>query len=100
MQDEQYLIDRELGAATLECLEPAWDEAQLTIDLTGGTTRVALVPVGRDGVGMPSDEVYVAVGKLVKLHQDHATELQRATYTFRKRPDGKWSFVGDYVYPP
>ena len=100
MEDEQYLIDRELGTTTLECLDPDWEEAQLTIDLAGGAARVALVPLGQDGVGVPSDEVYAAVGKLLKLHDDHATELVRATYTFRRLPSGKWNFVGDYVYPP
>jgi len=100
MQDDQYLIDRELGAATLECLDPTWDEAELVIDLSGGGTKVSLAPVGTDGVALPSDEVFVAVGKLIKHHKDEATDLQQATYTFRRRPDGKWSFAADFVYPP
>lgn len=100
MQDQQYLIDRELGAATLECLDPTWDEAELVIDLAGGGPKVSLTPVGRDSVALPSDDVFVAVGKLIKLHKDEATDLQRAVYTFRRRPDGKWSFAADFVYPP
>jgi len=100
MQDEQYLIDRELGAATLECLDPLWEQAQLTIELAGGAARVALAPLGCDGVGVPSDATYAAIDRLVTLHQEHATELLRATYTFRRRADGKWSFVADYVYLP
>ena len=100
MQDDAYFIDQELGAATLECLDPSWEEAQLVIDLAGGGVRVSLAPVGREGVAMPSDEVYEAVGKLVKYHRDNATDLESAVYTFRRRPDGKWHFVGDFVYPP
>lgn len=100
MQDEQYLIDRELGAATLACLDPSWDEAELVIDLTSGGPKISLTPVGRDGFAVPSDAVYVAVGKLINLHKDEATDLQRAVYTFQKRPDGKWRFAADFVYPP
>lgn len=100
MQDEQYLIDRELGSATLECLDPSWDEAELTIDLSSGGPKVSLAPVGREGLAMPSDDIYVAVGKLLKLHRDEATDLQRAVYTFKRRPDGKWGFAADFVYPP
>jgi len=74
MQDEQYLIDRELGSATLACLDPTWDEAELVIDLAGGGPKVSLAPVGRDGLAMPSDDIYVAVGKLLKLHRDEATD--------------------------
>lgn len=95
--DEQYLIDRELGTATLACLDPTWDEAELVIDLSGGT-KVSLAPVGGNGFGMPSDEIFVGVGKLIKHHKDEATDLQRAVYTFRRRPDGKWSFAVDFVY--
>lgn len=98
MQDQQYLIDRELGAATLECLDPTWDEAELVIELAGGGPKVSLAPVGKDGVVMPSDDVFVAVGKLIKLHKDEATDLQRAVYTFRRRPNGTWSFAADFVY--
>jgi hypothetical protein len=100
MQDDQYLIDRELSAATLECLDPTWDEAELVIDLSGGGAKVSLAPVDGNGFAMPSDEVYVAVGKLRKLHKDEATDLQRAVYTFRRRPDGKWSFAADFAYLP
>lgn len=99
MLDEQYLIDRELGAATLASLDPTWDEAVLVIDLSDGGTKVSLTRGGGYSVGMPSDEVYVAAGKLRKLHTDEGTDLQRAIYTFRQRPDGKWSFATDYVYP-
>lgn len=99
MQDDQYFIDRELGQATLACLDPTWDGADLVIDLRTGV-KVSLVRVGADGFGVPSDDVYVAVGKLVQLHKAHATGLQRATYAFRRRSDGKWSFTADYLYPP
>jgi hypothetical protein len=37
---------------------------------------------------------------LINHHKDEATDLQRAVYTFQRRPDGKWSFAADFVYPP
>ena len=100
MQEDQYLIDRELSAAALECLDPTWHEAELVIDLSGGGTKVSLAPVDGNGFGMPSDEVFVAVGKLRQLHRDEATDLQKAVYTFRRRSDGKWSFAADFAYAP
>ncbi len=100
MEDEQYLIDTELAAATLECFDPAWTQGELIVDMAGASVQVSLSPIGAGGVGVPSDEVYTAVGKLVQLHRAHATELQRAIYTFRLKSNGKWSYVVDFVYPP
>jgi hypothetical protein len=98
--DEQYAIDQELGPATLECLDPSWDEAQLEVDLTQGKTRVSLKPVGREGVKLPSDAVFEAVGRLAKLHRDNATDLKKAIYTFRRQADGTWRFETDFHYAP
>jgi hypothetical protein len=101
VDEEQYAIDQELGAATLECIDPDWDAAELIIDFSkGGGVAVRLARVGKPGLGVPSDEVNEAIGKLVQLHQDHDTEVQRITYNFRRQPSGNWKFVADFVYPP
>ena len=100
LQDEQYWIDQELGQAALECLKPSWDVAELVVELGQGGTKVSLQPIGASGVGMPSDAVFEAVGKLAKLHRDYATDLQKAKYAFQRRPDGKWSFEADFEYAP
>jgi len=59
MDDEQYFIDREIGKATLECLDESRGGAELIVD----------------------------------------SGLQRITYTFHRKPDGKWKFEADLVYP-
>jgi hypothetical protein len=100
MQDEHYLIDRELVEATVKCFDRTWSDAELVVDMAGASVNVSLRPVDRSGVGVPSDEVYEAVGKLVHLHRIHATGLQQAVYRFRLKQDGKWSYVIDFVYPP
>lgn len=100
MQDDQYFIDQELGKATLACLDSEWEGAELIIDLKGDSVLVQLRRLGRPDVGVPSDEVHAAIGKLVQHHEDTASELERATYTFHRKPDGRWKFVADFVYPP
>lgn len=99
MSDEQYFIDQELGKATLEALDPSWDGAELMIDMTLGKVGVLLRRLGTAEVSVPSNEMDLAIGHLVQHHKDTATGLQRVTYTFRRKPDGKWKFEADFVYP-
>lgn len=99
MDDEQYFIDQELGKARLECLDPAWDGAELIVDMTLGKVGVLLRRLGTGEVGVPSDELQLAIGHLVQHHKDTASGVQRITYTFRRKPDGKWKFEADFVYP-
>ncbi|MDF3071449.1 MAG: hypothetical protein K0R38_7050 [Polyangiaceae bacterium] len=99
MDDEQYLIDQGIGKATLECLDPAWDAAELVVELGGDTAGLQLRRLGTHEVVAPSDELQLAVGHLLQHHTDTESELQRITYTFRRKPDGKWKFEADFVYP-
>lgn len=100
MDDEQYLIDREIGKATLESLDPAWDAAELVVDMGMlGTVGVLLRRPGSADIGVPSDELQLAIGHLVQHHVDVGSGLQRITYVFTRKPDGKWKFQADFVYP-
>lgn len=99
MDDEQYLIDREIGKATLECLDPAWDGAELVVDMgILGKVGVLLRRLGGIDIGVPSDDLQLAVGHLVQHHTDVGSGLRRITYTFTRKPDGKWKFEADFVY--
>jgi hypothetical protein len=99
MDDEQYFIDQEIGKATLECLDPSWDDAELTVDMSLGKVGVLLRRLASNEVGVASDELQLAIGHLVQHHTDTGTGLQRITYTFRRKPDGKWKFEADFIYP-
>jgi hypothetical protein len=99
MSDEQYFIDQEIGKATLACLDPAWDGAGLIIDLSTGNVGVLLRRLESADIGVPSDELQLAIGHLVQHHQDTGSELQRVIYTFRRQPTGKWKFEADFTYP-
>jgi len=98
MDDEQYFIDREIGKATLECLDESWDGAELIVDLSGGKVKVLLQRLQSTEIAAPSDELQLAIGHLQQHHADTGSGLQRITYTFRRKPDGKWKFEADFVY--
>jgi hypothetical protein len=100
MDDEQYFIDQEIGKATLASLDPAWDGAELIVDLSLGKVGLLLRRLAGTEIGVPSDELQLAVGHLLQHHTDTGSGLQRITYTFRRKPDGKWKFEADFVYPP
>jgi hypothetical protein len=99
MDDEQYLIDREIGKATLECLDPTWEGAELVVDL-GLLDKVGVLlrRLGGAEVGVPSDDLQLAIGHLVQHHTDTRSGLQRIVYTFSRKPDGKWKYEADFVY--
>ncbi len=99
MDDEQYLIDREIGKATLESLDPSWDDAELIVDLSLGKVGLLLRRLSSGEIAVPSDQLQLAVGHLAQHHADTASGLQRIRYVFRRKPDGKWKFEADFVYP-
>jgi hypothetical protein len=98
MDDEQYFIDQEIGKATLASLDPSWDGAELIVDMSVGKVGLLLRRLGGSEIGVPSDELQLAAGHLLQHHTDTASGLQRITYTFRRKPDGKWKFEADFVY--
>ena len=99
MDDEQYFIDQEIGKATLASLDPEWEGAELTINLSLGTVGILLRRTNTTEIAVPSDELQLAIGHLVQHHRDTGSELQRVVYSFQRQPTGKWKFVADFTYP-
>jgi hypothetical protein len=98
MDDEQYFIDQEIGKATLESLDRSWDGAELIVDLNVGKAAVLLRRLASTEIGLPSDELQLAIGHLLQHHSDTRSGLKRITYTFHREPNGKWKFEADFVY--
>lgn len=104
LQEEQLTIDRELGGAVLALLPPDWTAASLQAERKSGAAgsegyTLSIEPLaGSSGIVVPDEEVQLAVRKLFLLHQRYATGLRGASYVFRRKPDGRWSFTVDFQY--
>jgi hypothetical protein len=100
VDDEQYFIDQEIGKSTLECIDEGWDGAELVVDMSVlGKVGVVLRRLGSADVAVPSAALDLAIGHLVQHHTDTQSGLQRISYRFTRKPDGKWKFEADFVYP-
>lgn len=104
LQDEQLPIDRELGGAVLALLPENWNAATLVAMRKAGDEDSESYmlsiepPAGTPGTAAPDEKVQLAVRKLFLLHRRYATGLRVASYVFRRRPDGRWSFTADFQY--
>lgn len=104
LQDEQLPVDRELGGAVLALLPDSWNIATLVAERKegdGDSESYALSiepPTGVPGTVAPDEKIQLAVRKLFLLHRRYATGLRVASYVFRRRADGRWSFTADFQY--
>ncbi len=102
LQDLQFPIDQRIFAEVVACLPPGWTRATLEAGkTTSGTTTTMAVKIdggGQPGIALASDALQAAVREFFLLNERYNTGLRRIVYTYTARPDGRWSFAGDYDY--
>lgn len=103
LQALQLGIDQAIFEETLACLPSDWTAAALRASSEpvgpGGTTMpVRIDGMGASGIAFVSDALQDRVRDLFRLNERFKTGLRSIIYTYRRQPDGRWSFNGDYGY--
>lgn len=103
LQDLQFPIDQQIFAEVLACLPPDWTRATLevwkpTSSAPGSSLAIKIDGGGQPGIALVSDALQDRVRALFLLNERFKTGLRRILYAYVQRPDGRWSFTGDYDY--
>lgn len=102
LQQAQGPLDRALGSAVLAALPSGWASCVLRVeetrDASGASLVISLQSPGSQGVAVVSDALMAAARALFQLYDQYGHSLRAIDYRFARRPDGRWSFSGDYSY--
>jgi hypothetical protein len=100
LQKLQFPIDRAIFADLLPCLPRHWTKAKLIASQrSGGTSlNIRIDSLGQSGAVVASDDLQAKVRELFVLNNQFNSHLNSIEYHYELRPDGKWSFAGDYKY--
>lgn len=97
-------MDHELGQALLTRVPREWNAVIMIVERRLGLQdrdeyRLSLEsPTNSPGVAIVDEALNLIVRKLFLLHRRYMTGLKGMTYTFRRRPDGRWAWTAEYQY--
>lgn len=98
LQDEQFHIDRQIGAAALQCITADIHKFFLVAEKSPSGMSVELESEDNSDMLSPSEDVIAAVRELFLLNDKYETGLTNMKYTFTKKDNGKWGFESDFSY--
>lgn len=104
LTERQFQIDREIAQAVRAQVPPSWSAARLRAErqvMSGGREGYRMTLDSPEGAGeilIPGEPVELALRKLFLLHKELSTGMRVATYLFKKRGDGGWSWTAEYEY--
>lgn len=104
LHELQFPLDQKIFTEVLNCLPKEWTRAKLEVSASGNASggdemAIRIDPQRQHGIAIVSDALQDAIRELFLLYKRFNNPLKGMTYSYQRRPDGRWTFVSQYSYP-